>query len=411
MRKTVSLVLALAMVFALAPSAFAITGPSKLVIYNTAVPPYTNINLQVVESPDALAIRPIPDNRIFEMGSAVHFALYFQTPDKDDITMANYDYIAPYVFLSSNNVEFDRTTIKLTTINETGGTTYSGGTLTFYETYYDEVLKKKIDIPSRLYARLPDPVIAGPRTHILTGSGVVVGNANGVIRAEIQGVRDCTKFLPLPTTKEIADSVEHALGEIGGGHLINRDKKLLYTVRCAGTAAAGQKITYGVRIMSGTGQGCVINFTTDYSATLAPGSTNNLDKIEIQTPAGFMSPGDPARTYLVNDTGTQVSFTDGAPVPSGPLYNALRAAYNKVMGFFELKVAKAGILLPQHFGYKFSTFYAVNSDNVNRYYNPPTGDNAPSIILGLAGLGALAFLAYLYIKRRNKHEQASVIAP
>ncbi|HHT15104.1 MAG TPA: hypothetical protein GXZ86_04425, partial [Clostridiales bacterium] len=69
MRKAVSLVLALVMVFALAPSAFAITGSSKLVIYNTAVPPYTNINLQVVESPDALAIRPVPDNRIFEMGS------------------------------------------------------------------------------------------------------------------------------------------------------------------------------------------------------------------------------------------------------------------------------------------------------------------------------------------------------
>ncbi len=41
--------------------------------------------------------------------------------------MADYDYIASYVFLSSNNVEFDRTTTTLTTINETGGTNDSGG--------------------------------------------------------------------------------------------------------------------------------------------------------------------------------------------------------------------------------------------------------------------------------------------
>ncbi len=52
---------------------------------------------------------------------------------------------------------------------------------------------------------------------------VVVGNANGVIRAEFRGDRGCTKFLLPTTTKEIADSVEHALGEIVN-HLINRDK-------------------------------------------------------------------------------------------------------------------------------------------------------------------------------------------
>jgi pilin isopeptide linkage protein/LPXTG-motif cell wall-anchored protein len=34
---------------------------------------------------------------------------------------------------------------------------------------------------------------------------------------------------------------------------------------------------------------------------------------------------------------------------------------------------------------------------------PPTGDNTPAVVLTLAGLGALALLAYLYLKRRKKH--------
>ncbi|NMD38736.1 MAG: hypothetical protein GYA87_08685 [Christensenellaceae bacterium] len=375
MKKTISLIFVLIMVFALASSASAITGLNSFSSIVTAIPPYTDINMLVVESPSTnlgmLTIQPVPDNKTFVKGSTMNFALCFKTPNKDLITMANYDYIAPWVLLSSDVVEFDRLSIRVFTITDNSST--SGTTLTFYEED-----NRGNEIRSRLFARLPDPTIVGDRTYVITGSAVVVGNANGIIRAEFQGARGCTKFLPLPTTpKEVHDSLDYGLGEIGGGHLVNRDKTLLYSIAATGTAAANQKITYTVRLQSGTYAGAKVIFTTDYNKSIVPASKNNLDKIEIQLPQRFMYPGEPMHTFRVNDTGTQLHFSypDGSMISTGLRYNALRAIYDNVMNFFELNIGKDGILLPQHFAYKFSTFYATDSDNVNVRIVPATVSN------------------------------------
>ncbi len=396
MKKTITLVLALIVVFALTSAASAISGPRKPSVSNPAVAPYTDINLQVVESLGTtglglLSLQPVPDNRIYEKGNLVYFALYFKTPDEDLITMDDYDYAAPYVLLSSNVVEFNnRNSIKLTTIDGENVTTE--GTPTFYESDANGN-----DIYSRLYARLRKPTTAGPRTYILTGSAVVVGDANGVIQADFQGARGCTKFLPLPTTPdEVAASVQHALDEMRA-HKLYSGKSLLYTVKTSGTAVAGGEITYTVTIKSGAYNGMSIQFITDYSDTIKAGSTRNVKEVKIT---------DGTSTWLVEDQASSLKFIIGGIQETNPTILArLTGTYRQVMRFFELDNITNGILLPQHFGYKFSTFWTFVSDNVNRYIVPnveipQTGDAALSMVFAMIALAIAAACGAAYLKFR-----------
>ncbi|NLF58203.1 MAG: hypothetical protein GX580_11250 [Candidatus Hydrogenedens sp.] len=391
MKKIISLVLALVMVFAIAASASALTGD----IYEPGpttggVLPYTNIKLKLVESiPGAagfglLSLTEVAAGKAYYTNQAIYFALEFTTPDLDLITIDPSDFDAPGILISSTNVEFWTNTFAL----------YSVATTTIGNVAINadptDTSNKKIEVTGDNTVTPPAvgsfaPVTTGAVQYILVGGGIVRGTASGAIRADFAGDIDCTKFFGTVTGGNIAALLTAADLEFGtNAHPIYSGKKQIYTVLMDDSADVKYTVTaYTGNAGAETAVGTVVFYTKD-SATVA-GSTKNVEQITAQMAAA--SGITDTAAFYVNDTGVDIAgggssslqfyravAGEGSGDPTLKVlspsstgadladYNALKSLYQGIMGFFGLQFSRQGILLPIHFAQKFSTFYAVSNE-------------------------------------------------
>lgn len=411
MKKTISLVLALVMVFAIASSASAITGlinPEATVVNNA---PYTDISLQLIESVNTgfgiLSLQPVADNKAYIFDGVVHFALYYKTPAKAAVSMADFDYKTPVVLFSSDIVNFYKNSFVEYEIG-TSSINVVAGLNPIYEDGYGY---------KRVWANLAQPTDVA-KSYVIVGSGAVAVAADGTIKADLLGDMNCLRFVDdqIDSVAELNASVIAGLTEMSGEHPIYSGKTMTYTVKMTGAATPGTKIVYDVVIKSGTYAGYCVEFITDFDDTVAAGSHNNVDKILINNGTD---------TYLVQDVGTilggnaatQLKFfkDGGAGIPvevtAPTTYAALKGAYEQVMGFFELEYAKEGVLIPQHFANKFSTFWDWKTQSIRLYTStitipdestdiPQTGDAATSIGFVMIALAIVAACGVAYKKVR-----------
>jgi len=414
MKKTVSLILALVMALAIASTAAAITGFITPTVSNPTVPPYKNISLVVVESIgtglSVLNLQPVPDSKLYVKDSLVHYALYFYTPRINKFTMDGFDYGDPAVLLSSDVVDFLIDTLRLSEIAD-GTSIVNNHGYSAAAAYYPGT-KRYMEVD------LPAPVAGNGWTYVLTGSAVVTGSANGVIQADFMGRRDCMKFWAMPKTiDEVKDSVAYGLTTEmpgPGGHPIFSGLDQIYNVTASGIAGPGLNVFYDVAITAGKYAGAVVQFNTDYDDTVKAGSDKNVVEVKI------FDGGD---VWLVKDEASNISGEGATSLTfikaPGPVQETnpgtiarLTGIYRQVMNFFELGYIRKGVLLPQHFAYKFSTFYYVASDDVNVYAGaitipdaavdiPQTGDASTSIGFVMIALAILAACGVAYRKVRS----------
>jgi len=379
MKKIISLVLALVMVFAIAASASALTGD----IYEPGptaggVLPYTNIRLKLVESiPGAagfglLSLTEVAAGKAYYANQAIYFALEYTTPDSDLITIDPSDYDSPGILISSTNVEFWANTFALYSVGSTAIDTVP-------ITATADTSAKKVTVVGNPVTGLA-PVASGAVQFILVGGGIVRGTASGAIRADFAGVLSCVKFYGTVTGSNIADLISKAVTEFptASPHPIYNGLNRIYTVGISGATDP----VYTVAVYTGTGAGTLkgtVTFETNSAGTVA-GSTKNVDAITAQLEAA--SGITDTNVFYVNDTGVDIAGGGSSslqfyravaaddlkvlsPSSTGEDladYNALKALYQGVMGFFGLQFSRSGILLPIHFAQKFSTFYAVSNE-------------------------------------------------
>ena len=130
MKKIISLVLALAFIGAVAVSASAITGSIYPAVSKAKVAPYTDFDLRLVTGSsvvgatnlDILNLVNIPANQAFVQDSVVYFAFTFtaqkEGSDKGDITMHSNDYLEPGFLLSSDVLDFAKSSFKMFRIGQ-----------------------------------------------------------------------------------------------------------------------------------------------------------------------------------------------------------------------------------------------------------------------------------------------------
>ncbi|MEL7610827.1 MAG: LPXTG cell wall anchor domain-containing protein [Bacillota bacterium] len=419
MKKIVSLILAMVLVLAFAAPAAAITGtinPST-----TAVPPYYDIDLVLIETPasalSVLSLQAVAANKAYIKDSLVHFVLYFKTGDMDTITADPFDFmINPAILISSDIVTFQQNTINGYRIDSTGTmlpTVIQGAGLTMGTN------DKSMTIPLTIGPMFPTNDIA---SCVIVGSGVVSAAANGTILAEILGNQNSVKFAPMtlvvedPVTEpdNLPDDIEDQLLLLSGP--IFSGKGVMKYIISAGIA--GDVITYTVVIPDGSDpdgntDGIVI-FTASLAQTIASGSSKNLSKIEVVSNAGML--------YLVVDQGSTLAgggtsalkfYQAGinTEVTDAALLAELTATYTGVMNYFGFNYGAAGVLHPIHFGRKLSTFYAYDSAALTLYNSaitipdadtevPQTGDAATSIGFVMIALAIVAAAGLAYRKIR-----------
>ena len=187
MKKTISLVLALVMVFAIASSASAITGlinPEATVVNNA---PYTDIDLQLIESVGTgfglLSLQPVAANKAYIYDGVVHFALYYKIPGNSVVlNMPEYDYSDPYALISSDIVDFATSTIKTYKISRTDVldiTSYVPASAFNSAVYGNKWVKVPLASPKHDENR--------GYSYVIVGSGAVTVAANGTIQADLLG--------------------------------------------------------------------------------------------------------------------------------------------------------------------------------------------------------------------------------
>lgn len=417
MKKLTSLILALAMVFAIAASASALTGDIYEVGPTTGgVLPYTNIRLKLVESiPGAagfglLSLTEVASGRAYFANQTLYFALEYTTPDKSYITIHEDDYDDPAILISSTNVDFWPGTFALYSI-----TAATIATAPFHITSPSSGYAKKITV------EVPEPVNNSAVQFILVGGGIVRGTASGAIRADFAGDIDSVKFFGGVNGSNIPDLLDEALDEFGGGRsrTIYSGKKKTFIVSFDDLSDPVYTVAAFDANEAPLG---TVWFHTNTAATKA-GSLKNVDKITAQVHGGDI--------YQVNDTGVDIGgggtssvqfyraagdgqlevLSSSATGDALTLYNALKAVYQKVMSFFGLQYSRQGILLPIHFAQKFSVFYAVSNEVKVALSGavatdpdlelPATGDAASTAGFAMLALAIVAALGLAYRKVRG----------
>ena len=371
MKKTISLVLALVMVFAIASSASAITGLINPEATVTTAAPYYDIDLQLIEAVGTnlgvLSLQPVAGNKAYIFDGVVHFAVYFKTGASQKAISIDYsDYDNAYMLLSSDIVKFYNNSIQLYKITNVGVELITEST---FKPVYDEDNKGNT-LYNRVWVKLPDPTYWGASSFVMVGSGAVSVASNGTIQVDFLGDRNCAKFLDMPASiKGIADSVAFGMSEMGTWHpIFKKDSKVLqYNVRMGGSNTEKGEVYYQVQLWDAAGKEYIVEFYTDYDATVKSGSHNNVTKIFVLDVANNVY-------YRVNDTGidlggngtssTQFYKVTGNVVElvtEATLYAKLNAIYSEVMGAFKFNFSAEGVLIPQHFAYMFSTFHASDA--------------------------------------------------
>lgn len=371
MKKLTSLILALVMALAVAAGASALTGD----IYEPGpttggVLPYTNIRLKLVESIPGgpgfglLSLTETAAGKAYFPNQTVYFALEYTTPDLDNISIHDDDYQDPAILMSATNVEFWPGTFAL----------YSISAATISTASFSIVSPSTDTYANKVTLRVPRPTDPEPDAatqYILVGGGIVRGTASGAIRADFAGDIDSVKFFGGVNAGNIPNLLDDAYEEFGGG----RSRTIYTGTKKAYIVSFDSKTNpiYSVQAFDANEAPLgTIWFHTDSAATKA-GSLKNVFKITGQVHGGDI--------YQVNDTGMDIggggtsslqfyrAVGDQVEVlsPSSEgqalvVYNALKAVYQKVMGFFGLQYSREGILLPIHFAQKFSVFYGVSNE-------------------------------------------------
>ena len=404
MKKIVSLILALVLVLAFAAPAAAITGTINPAESTTAVPPYYDIDLVLIESAPTtglgvLSLQAIAANKAYIKDSLVHFALCFKTGVLNSITADPYDFTnAPAVLISSDVVKFYQNTVSYYQIVAS-----TGAINPIFANGAGAVMGAN-DMSMAISIIPPFPDIM---SYVIVGSGVVTTAANGTILAEIRGAQNSLKFAPLsiaPTT------VQNQINALNNVPIFSSRNVLKYVL---GASLVGDVITYTVTLPT---DGSFVRFTASFAQTIEPGSSKNLSKIEV-----FYQ----GITCLVVDQGTNlagggasslefyvlVGPNPGSEVTDATLLAKLTSIYSEIMTYFGFNYSAAGVLHPVHFGRKQSTFYGYDSEAINLYTSaitipdadtevPQTGDDASSLGFVMITLAIVAAAGVAYRKVR-----------
>ena len=412
MKKIVSLILALVLVLAFAAPAMAITGTINPAASTTAVPPYYDIDLILLESAPGtglgiLSLQAVAANKAYIKDSLVHFALSYKTAAFDSITAEPFDFTNnPAALISSDIVTFTQSSVDSYFIDSANGMIIpfivDGAGITMGAN------DKSMTIPIL-------PPFATVTSHMILGSGVVTTAANGTILAEILGARDSLKFDQIVLTPgQLEDDID-ALDDQGiifSGRGVVKYFIQAYQVPIQEGEGFTDEIDYTVILPDAS----IVIFTASFAKTLESGSSKNLSKIEVNY-QGI--------TYLVVDQGSNLAGggtsglkfyvsngpNPGAEVTDAALLAALTKIYTEIMTFFGFNYGAAGVLHPIHFARKFSTFYGYDSEAINLYTSaitipdadtevPQTGDAASSLGFVMIALAIVAAAGVAYRKVR-----------
>lgn len=414
MKKIVSLVLALVLVLAIAAPATAITGMINPEVTASTNAAFTNFDLKLVESyasgVGVLSLQGIAANKAYVKDSLVHYAITYTTPDLTKVTTNPADYDAPAILLTSDVVKFYNVvqgySITTTGVAPVALTATLGAT----------------DM-SMTIATLPDPIDATPDAsvnYIIVGSGVLSVASNGTIMAQLLGDPASPKFMALSVAdfQGAVDALEFGVNIYTGPLATNVKYEII-----ADETTDPLKVVYTVTIPDADGvaanhDGAVI-FTTNKAKSIAAGSSQNVEKIEVQMP-GVRATAD---TYLVFDQannvgapGSALKFYSAAgsvitEVTTAATISSLTSIYSGVMSYFGFNFNAAGILHPVHFANKLSVIYAVDQEAITLYTSsivvpdedtepPQTGDAATSIGFVMIALAIVAAAGVAYKKVR-----------
>lgn len=421
MKKIISLVLALVMVFAIAASASAITGQVWDKDESGYTGPYTITGFNLIKNPGVGAGLVYPDpastDAAYIAGTAIYFAFYFTANKSEKIAMHADDYTAPWFAITATNgiVEWLPTYFNLYSISSTAVNSVTIASADAFD-YYNS--NKSIVTLDKLgtYAKPDDNGTASDLTddkdvkYMILGSGVVKGSTSSSLVAEIMGNKSIKFFGAVTKASQFGSLFKEAKKEMTPGpKAIYDGTKKIYSVAMSSNEDQYTVTKHG----TATATDYQLIFNVDPDKTKG-GEETNLKGIKLVLGDGT--------TYNVMDTGAYVGgnntsglhffpVTGGDAITSGDTFNDLAKKYNTIMDFFGFKFGQKGILLPIHFAAKFSDFYTKATDVKLNYSTtvpqpegpelPPTGDAATSIGFVMIALAIVAASAVAYKKVRG----------